>query len=319
MLLVVAALVGGLGLLAVAPDRFVAGSAELADRWGLSRVVIGAVVVGFGTSTPEMLVSGTAAVRGEPEVGVGNVVGSNIANVALIVGVAALVGRLAVPAGVLRRELPLAAAATVLFAVVVQGGWGRTEGVVLLVALGAAVAAMVRSAGGVDAAGSGELVVEVGELLDEERRRSPSMVVLDVVVGLGGTLLGAQVLVWGALEVAERLDLSGGFVGLTVVALGTSLPELVTAVVAARAGEDQLILGNVLGSNLINSLAVGGIVCLAGPGAIDDPSLTVGAVGLMLVVTAAGAVVMLRRQRVTRGEAAVLLGMYAVCVPLLAL
>lgn len=318
MLVVVVALAGGLGLLAIAPDRFMAGSAALADRWGMSRVVIGAVVIGFGTSTPEMLVSGVAAARGEPEIGVGNIVGSNIANVGLIIGVAALVGHLGVPAGLLRRELPLTIAATLVFAVAVQTGLDGREGVVLLGCLAVALVFMVRQAADTDEA-SEELAEEVGELLAEEERRPPRRFVGDVVLGLVGTLVGAQLLVWAAIEVADRFDLTGGFVGVTIVALGTSLPELVTSVVAARAGEDQLILGNVLGSNLFNSLAVGGIVGLAGPGPLDDPSLTVGAVVLMLAMTALGAAAMYRRQQVTRGEAATLLSAYLLCVPLLAL
>ncbi|MGH9214296.1 MAG: calcium/sodium antiporter [Acidimicrobiales bacterium] len=317
MLLAIGALVAGLGLLAIAPDRFMAGSAALADRFGVSRIVIGAVVIGFGTSTPEMLVSGVAALRDEPEVGIGNIVGSNIANIGLIVGVAALVCRLSVPAGLLRRELPLTVAATLAFAIAVQDGIERGEAVVLLACLAVSIVVLVRVAG-VSEGESGELVDEIGEFLAEEEVLPPRRFVVDVVLGLVGTLVGAQLLVSGALEVADQFDLSGGFVGVTVVALGTSLPELVTAVVAARAGEDQLILGNVLGSNLFNSLAVGGIVGLAGPAAVDDASLTVGAVGLMLAMTALGTVAMIRKQKVTRGEALTLLVTYLACVPLLA-
>lgn len=317
MLVILAAVAGGLVLLAVAPDRFVAGSASLADRWGLSRVVIGAVVVGFGTSTPEMLVSGLAAAGGEPEVGVGNVIGSNLANLGLIIGVAALIGRLTVPSGLLRRELPLMVAATVLFAVAVQGGLSRREGFVLLAALVGALAALLRQASVSDTE-QGELAEEVEEFLADEATQPAWRMGLDTFAGLAGTLLGAQLLVWGAVELAERQGLSGGFVGLTIVALGTSLPELVTAVAAARAGEDQLILGNVLGSNLFNCLAVGGLVGVVGPAALDDASLTVGAVGLMLVMTCLGTAVLARRQQVSRGEALTLLVTYLACLPLLA-
>jgi cation:H+ antiporter len=140
----------------------------------------------------------------------------------------------------------------------------------------------------------------------------------DAILGLAGTLAGAQLLVTGAVEVASELDLSGGFVGLTVVALGTSLPELVTAVAAARAGENQLIIGNVLGSNLFNCLAVGALVGLVGPSPIDDAGLTVGAVVLMLAITALGAAAMTRRRLVTRPEATVLLLAYLALMPALA-
>jgi cation:H+ antiporter len=309
---------GGLLLLALAPERLVAGSSGLADRWGVSRVVIGAVVIGFGTSAPEMLVSGLAAARGEPEVGVGNVIGSNMANLGLIVAAAALIGHLAVPAGLLRRELPLTLAATVAFALAVQDGLTRIEGVLLLVGLVAALWFIARPTTRDTGDGAEELATEVDEFLIDEAAQPASRLIVDAIVGLVGTLIGAQLLVSGAVEIASDLDLSGGFVGLTIVALGTSLPELVTAVAAARAGEDQLILGNVLGSNLFNCLAVGAVVGLTRPEPINDPGVTVGAVALMLVITLLAAVAMTRRQRVTRGEAVTLLASYLACMPLLA-
>jgi cation:H+ antiporter len=317
--LAIAAIVAGFGLLAVAPDRFVSGSARLADRWGVSRVVIGAVVVGFGTSTPEMLVSGVAAGRGDPEVGVGNVVGSNMANIGLIIGVAALIGRLAVPDGLLRRELPLMVAATVLFAALVQGGLSRPEGLVLLATLAAVLVFVLRQAEvEADEPAEAELAEEVEEFLADESVQPAGRLVVDAATGLLGTLLGAQLLVWGAVDIAESRGLSGGFVGLTIVALGTSLPELVTAVAAARVGEDQLILGNVVGSNLFNCLAVGGVVGVVGPATIDERALTVGAVSLMLVITGLGAAVLLRHREVSRNEALGLLVTYLACLPLLA-
>jgi cation:H+ antiporter len=279
--------------------------------------VIGAVVVGFGTSTPEMLVSGVAAGRGEPEVGVGNVVGSNMANIGLILGVAALIGTLAVPEGLLRRELPIMAGATVLFAALVQGGLSRAEGIVLLVVLAAVLAFVLRQAQAEEPT-EAELADEVEEFLADEAAQPRARLVTDAVSGLLGTLAGAQLLVWGAVDIADRAGLSGGFVGLTIVALGTSLPELTTAVAAARAGEDQLILGNVVGSNLFNCLAVGGVIGIAGPAVIDDRALTLTAVGLMLVITALGSFALLRRREVTRNEALGLLVTYLGCLPLLA-
>ena len=322
MAVVLAAVVGGFVLLAFAPDRFVAGSAGLAERWGVSRVVVGAVIVGFGTSTPEMLVSGLAAADGEPEVGVGNVIGSNMANLGLVLGVAALIGRIGVSSGILRCELPLAVAATVLFAVLVQGGLSRADAVLLLLSLVAALTILLRQAGIAPSgpgAGDDELAEEVGEFLDVKEHRSPWQMAASTGLGLVGTLIGAQLLVWGAVDIAERVELSGGFIGLTIVAIGTSLPELVTAAAAARVGEDQLIVGNVVGSNLFNCLAVGGVIGLVGPADLDDAALTLGAVGLMLLVTGLGAGALVRRRHVTRGEAVALLVTYAGCLPLLAL
>lgn len=310
---------GGLVLLGFAPDRFVAGSAGLADRWGVSRVVIGAVVIGFGTSSPELLVSGLAASGGEPEVGVGNVIGSNMANLGLIVAVAGLVGHIAVPAGLLRREVPLMLAATAGFAILVQNGLTRLEGVVLAAGLVVALFVIVRGSRTAGDSGETELAAEVGEFLDDEQgqRQGPWRLVADTVVGLIGTLAGAQLLVSGAVEVADELDVSGAFVGMTIVAVGTSLPELVTAVAAARAGEDQLILGNVLGSNLFNCLAVGAVVALAGGGSAASAGVSAAPVALMLIITALATVAMIRRRLVTRGEAVALLVTYVAFLPLL--
>lgn len=312
------AIAAGLGLLAVAPDRFVAGSAGLADRWGMSRLLIGAVVIGFGTSTPEMLVSGLAAAGGEPAVGVGNVVGSNMANLALVVPIAALITPLGVTDRLVRGELPLVGVATLGFAVAVQGGLSRVEGGLLAVGLVVALAIVVRRAGRRAPDEEPELGREVGELLADEAAATSWRLGLEALGGLAATTAGAQLLVSGALGVADRLDLSGGFVGLTVVAIGTSLPELVTAVSAARAGEDELVIGNVVGSNMFNALGVGAVVALVGPGPLDDARVTVGAVGLMVVITLAAVLVMARQRTVTRGEALTLLIVYLATLPLLA-
>lgn len=317
MLWVGLAVVVGLVLLAVAPDRFVAGSAGLAERWGVSRVVIGAVVVGFGTSSPELLVSGLAAADGQPEVGVGNVIGSNMANLSLVVGVAALVGTLGTPDALLRGELPLMVGATVLFAAVVQNGLTRWEGALLGATLVAVLTAVIRRAR-VPQVPEPALATDVDGILRREVGHGPGRLVADTVAGLAGTLLGAQLLVVGAVEIASELDLSGGFVGVTVVALGTSLPELVTAVAASRAGEDQLIIGNVVGSNLFNCLAVGALVGLVGPSPLHDAGLTVGAVALMLAITVLATVALATHRAVRRHEAVGLLVVYLAMLPLLA-
>jgi cation:H+ antiporter len=307
----------GVGFLAFAPDRFVAGAAGLADHWGMSRVMVGVLIVGFGTSAPEMLVSGLAAAQGDAGVGAGNVVGSNIANLSLILGVAALIATLSVPRGIIRVELPLVVVSTVVFALVVQNGVTFTEGVILLVLMSAVLWFLVWRTRHPDADDE-SLGSEVGELLGPDEARGMRHLIVLAGGGLVGTLVGAQLLVTGAVDIAEEVGLSGGFVGMTLVAFGTSLPELVTAVAAARAGEDRIILGNLMGSNLFNSLAVAGVMGLAGGGAITDASLTVGGVVLMLVVTGAAAVFMITGRLVNRWEALGLLGIYALVMPLLA-
>lgn len=318
MLLVGLAIVAGLVLLSVAPDRFVVGAAGLADRWGVSRVVIGALVIGFGTSTPEMLVSGLAAAGGDPAIGIGNVIGSNMANLALVVPIAALISPLVVPDGLLRSELPLVFGATLLFAVLVQGGLSTSDALVLAGALALVLVVILRRAE--EPTGPDDLALgsEVGDLLAAERSAPVGQLAAEAIGGLLGTLAGAQLLVAGALDVADRAGLSGGFVGLTLVAIGTSLPELVTAVAASRAGEHHLVLGNVVGSNLFNCLAVGAVVGLLGPGPLDDDRLTVAAVLLMVAITVVGTVVMARHRTVGRGEALALLVAYLVTFPLLA-
>ena len=303
----------GLAVLVRAADVFVDGAAGLSRRFGVSPVVVGAVVIGLGTSLPELLVSVLAAADGDASLGVGNIVGSNIANLSLVLAVAALVAPMAIQSSIVRREAPLSFLAVSAFALALQGGGlQRWEGVLLLVGLVVVLFVTMRSAG---RSGNEELAEEVEEVLDTGSTRR--LVVL-TVVGLLGTALGAQLLVDGAIGVATEAGLSEGFVGLTLVAVGTSLPELVTAVQAARRGEDELIVGNVLGSNVFNSLLVGGAVALVGPGPIDDARLVTYGAATMVAVAALGWLVMGRDGRIARGEAAVLLSGYVIAVVLTA-
>lgn len=316
--MVVLAVAAGLALLAWAPDRFVEAAATLAARWHVSPVLIGALVLGLGTSTPEMLVSGLAARRGDPIIGVGNVVGSNVANLGLVLGLAGLVGTIRIAEGTLRTEVPVVCAATVVFSLAVQGGGISTaEAAALTGALAAALAVTIRRASAHDAADT-DIAAEMTDHIARETPTGTPGLVRDLVVGLGGIILGAEALVWGALETAEALDVSTGFVGVTLVAVGTSIPEIVTSVSAARAGEDDLVLGNVLGSNLFNCLAVGAVIGFAGGGRIDDTTLTTGGVVLMIAMTAIASVVMAVGHRITRVEAAGLVVAYLVALPLLA-
>lgn len=313
----IALILVGLALLARAPDYFVEGAATVARRLGISAVVVGAVIVGFGTSAPELLVSSLAAASGEPEIGIGNVIGSNIANLTLILGVAGLFAPLVMPRGVIRRELPLTLVATGLFAVLVSNGLTTAEGIILLSALVVILVVLIRG-GRADGHEDDELARETDEYLEEEQQRTPGRIAIDVVGGLIGTVAGAQLLVTGAVDIAEEAGLSGGFVGLTLVAIGTSLPELVTSVAAARRGETQLIIGNLLGSNLFNSLAVGGAVGIIGSGAVTDTTLTVTAVVLMIAATMLGVASMIAGGKVRKYEGFVLVGAWLATLPLIA-
>ncbi len=298
------AVLGGIVLLWKAADEFVDGAAGLAKILAVPPLIIGAVVVGFGTSAPEMLVSGLAAVQGESDLGVGNVIGSNIANLSLILGAAVLLINIKIDSAVLRREAPLATAAAIAFAVAVQGGIQAWEGGVLL-ALMLGVLYLLLSSPGPDVA----LEIEVEEDLDDSEGTTRSLGIR-TLLGLGGTVGGAWVLVWGATDIADRLGVNSGFVGLTLVALGTSLPELVTAVTAARRGHDELIIGNLLGSNLFNSLAVGAVIGLLGDGATPDNSLTGQGVLIMLVICIGVFLTMVGRKAMNRLDGSVLLGVF---------
>lgn len=297
----------GLGLLTKAADSFVDGAVGWASAANVSPVVVGAVVVGFGTSAPELLVSGIAAANGDVALGVGNVVGSNVANLTLVLGTAALLVPILVTRAVLAREAPLSLLSVVLFAFFAMDGFAIWEGVVLLVALVSAIGWIIL--------GSDEDSVETLEVPDHVVSLQASVLITGI--GLVGTLIGAQLMVWGASAIAEEFGLSGGFIGFTLVAVGTSLPELVTAVAAARKGETELILGNLLGSNMFNSLAVGGAIALLGAGAIDDELLRTYGVAIMVIVAALAWVFMVARKRVSHIEGIVLLTVYAIAILLI--
>jgi cation:H+ antiporter len=301
------ALIAGVVLLAVAADQFVVGAARLAAALRVPLLVIGVVLVGFGTSLPEGLVSGLAAARGEMAVALGNVVGSNVANLSLLLGIGALISPIAVSSTVVRREWPLTLGSAGLLAVVAGGSLSRAEGVVLLCAMAAALGWIVLA--GRAAVPGDPLAGDVGEFVGE----APRLLLESIraVLGLAGTLAGSQALLWGALRIAEEFSLASGFVGATLVAVGTSLPELVTVVQSARRRESDLIVGNLLGSNLFNSLAVAGTAAVIGNAPVGDRSLTFDATLVGVGLTVLAGVFLITERRVTRAEAVVLLLIYA--------
>lgn len=304
----------GLVLLTKAADAFVLGAARIALILRISAVVVGAVIVGFGTSAPEMLVSGIAAWRGDPDVGVGNILGSNVANLTLILGIAALILPIGVSASTLRKEAPLMVGSVVLFAWFVRDGISGVEAGILLAVLSACVLFLIRT-GSVEP--DPELEADVASFADRARMPRLRTEVVRTVIGLLGTLAGAQLLVMGAVDIADAAGLSGGFIGFTLVAVGTSLPELVTAVAAARAGETDLIVGNLLGSNLFNSLAVGAVLALAGTTEVDSGRLLSVGVWSMITVAVGVWLMMATKRRIVRAEGAVLLVAYVVSVALI--
>jgi len=258
----------GLGVLTLGADHFVKGAARLAIHHQVSPVVVGAVLLGFGTSAPEMVVSGIAAGEGRLDIAVGNVIGSNVANISLVLAAGATIAVIPVSSQTIRREIPISVASVALFALLIQGTIERWEGAVLAAAIGIFVYATIKSSGSDDEF-DGEITSVTGETLIHTRREY-----LRATAGLVSVVASSWFIVEGAGQIAEALDLSSGFVGFTLVALGTSAPELVTSVQAARQGETGLLIGNLLGSNVFNSLAVGGIIGLVGPGIVSDTTLS---------------------------------------------
>ncbi|HAA65928.1 MAG TPA: sodium:calcium antiporter [Acidimicrobiaceae bacterium] len=300
-------LLAGLFILVKAGDIFVDSAAQLARSLNMSSVVVGAIVLGFGTSAPELVVSTIAAWGGNPALGVGNIVGSNVANLSLVLGVSALVTPIVLSASVIRRQAPLSIASVILFAVLlIDEKLSLIEGALLLGLLIVAMFILIKTPG-------------EGAPTTTGSTSSYGRSLLLSIVGLCGVLVGAQLAVSGATTLAERWGLSGGFIGFSLVALGTSLPELVTAVAAARRNETGLIIGNLFGSNLFNCLAGGAAIGLVNAGDIGDPNLTSGGlVAMVLAVTLAyvrGAV----RRQISKSDAILLLGIYIAAMLYLAL
>ncbi|MCZ7532658.1 MAG: calcium/sodium antiporter [Acidimicrobiia bacterium] len=307
-MIAVVGLVVGVALLAWASDQLVVGAARIAVIKRVAPVVVGVVIVGFGTSSPEFLVSASAAASGQPEIAVGNIVGSNLVNLSLILGIGVLILPLTVGSRAVRREAPLTVAGMVLFLLLVQGGLSPIEGMVLIASMVGALAIVMRR--------NGDRTLEADVLNFTGPNHAFGVEVVRTIVGLIGTLVGAQMLLWASIDLADRAGLSEAVIGATIVAVGTSLPELVTVIQSARRGESDLILGNLLGSNLFNALAVGGVVGLVGGTPLDAGRLT-GVAAAAVVLGIAVWVMMTTGHRLRRAEGVILVGAYLALIPLL--
>lgn len=262
MLLNSLAILTGLAVLVWGADRFISGAAALANNLGVSSMMIGLTIVGFGTSAPEILVSAIASIDGNSGLAIGNAIGSNIANIGLILGVTALITPLAVHSGVLKREYPLLLAISLIsLALMWDGVLDRIDGTILVILLIGILSWMVHSAktGGADPI-AGEFDAEIPH--DTPTKTA----VVWLLVGLVALLASSRALVWGAANMAVAMGISDVVIGLTIVAIGTSLPELAASIASALKGEHDIAIGNVIGSNLYNILAVLSLPGLIAPG-----------------------------------------------------
>jgi cation:H+ antiporter len=300
-------LVCGLIFLLIGGEALVRGAVALGLRLRLSPLFVGMVIAGFGTSMPELVVSVRATIAGSPSIAVGNVIGSNISNVLLILGVAALVRpigrppRLFVPDGLVL--LGVSAGVVLLGLQETIPLWQGLLMLGLLIVL--VVMQYIRDRAGVTSGSDATPPIPQPEQIPTQ----PLVTILLILTGLGGLLLGADLFVEGAVRTAEILGVSQGLIGLTIVAVGTSLPELATSTVASLRGQSDMAYGNILGSNLFNLLGIFGCAIIAGP--ITVPAIMVSVDGpVMIAATAVMLLFLATGARLNRVEAGVMLAAY---------
>lgn len=296
----------GLILLIWSADRFVYGASSLARTFGISPMIVGLTIVAMGSSAPEMLVSSSAAWQGYINTSVGNALGSNITNVLLVIGAAALLKPIAVSSITLKREYPLLILCSLLGAwFISDSNLTRAEGILLLLAFAGFILLLIYLAK--HTSSDDPLIAEIDAEMPQPTSKARSL--LWLIAGLILLLASSQLLVHGAITIARIAGVSDLIIGLTIIAVGTSLPELAASVIGIIKGEDDLALGNIIGSNIFNILAVLGLGAVIGPGVLDpmaasrDLYVMLGATVLMLLMSARLGKV----QRINRIEGALLL------------
>ena len=271
IIILVIAIIAGLGLLGWSANRFVTGASGLARGFGVAPLLIGLTIVAFGTSAPEMLVSSMAAWQGNTGIAIGNAIGSNIANIALVLGVVALITPITVNSRTLSREFPLMLVVMLAaLALLWNGVLSRLDGVLLLAGMVLLLLWTIHLAHGAQA--DDPLASEFAEEMPEQISTAGTCWLL--LSGLLLLLISARLLVWGAVGIANTFGLSDLLIGLTIVAIGTSLPELAASLAAVRKGEHDIAVGNIVGSSLFNILAVLGVAGVIGPGPFETVVLT---------------------------------------------
>lgn len=299
-------LLGGFLLLVAGGELLVRGAVAIALRFGLSQLMIGLTLVGFGTSTPELVTSLQAALAGSPGIAVGNVVGSNICNILLVLGLAALLRPIATRADAFRRDgTVLVVTALLCVGVVLSGDIGRIAGGILLALLIAYIVFMYfaeRARMPATTSNSAEVPIPA--------YRGIWASAAFFLLGLALTIMGARLLVHAAIEIAADLGVSEAVIGVTIVALGTSLPELVTSVIAALKRQGDVAFGNIIGSNIFNILGILGVTAMVQPLAVPPEIMRLD-IWVMLAATAALVVATITGWRITRPEGLLMLGGYS--------
>ncbi len=272
MFLSIAAVIAGFVFLVWGAERCVMGASATARNFGISPLIIGLTIVGFGTSAPEMLVAGVAAVDGNPGLAIGNALGSNITNIALVLGATAIVAALTVSSDTVRREIPILLAVSLLaFWLMSDGELGFMDGVLLMGGLVVMIALVVML--GMKSANSNDPAeAEYDEEIPEGMPMGKA--VFWTVFGIIVLLASSKMLVWGAVNIAQAFGVSDLIIGLTIVAIGTSMPELMASIMSALKNEHDLAIGNIIGSNMFNLLGVMALPGLIAPGAFDAEVLT---------------------------------------------
>jgi len=310
MILSLALVLIGIAVLVYSANVLVESSSDLALYWGVSLAVVGAIVVGFGTSLPELAVSLASAVRDDIDLATGNVLGSMVANLSLVLGGAVLISRSPISTGSRSLYLPLSLLSTLGFIYFIRGGLSRLEGGVMLLLLLLSLSLMYKW-GADDEAGLLSSVKEDDDPTTEKYNLSKEL--LKLIASLVGVVVASYAVTEGAIDLADRWGVKSGFIGISLIAVGTSLPELVASTVAAKKGKHALIIGTVLGSNVFNGFGIGGFIGVIAPGESKDGSI-VGAFSTTLTLSAIAlsAVFILSGRKIVRVEAGILLSAYIV-------
>lgn len=279
MLLAIIAVIVGLAVLVWSADTFIDGATALALKFNMPSFLIGVLILGIGTSAPEMVVSALSAWAGSPGLALGNAFGSNIINIALVLGATAMISPIVIRSAVIKQDMMLLIVATALVAWQLSDGvLSQAEGIVLILALLMVLAVQIF----LGLKGRNEQDIDP----QAEQMVTTSKAVWALVIGLVLLILSSRAIVWGAVELATLWGMSELLIGLTIVAIGTSLPELVASIVAARRGEDDMALGNIVGSNLFNTLGVVGLAAVISPMQVEPMILSrdMVMVGIMTVM-----------------------------------